>query len=100
MLDATEIEALFTRSDERYVFARWGRAISPVVFGVTDETLQVVKGAIEAVCLVSNHHMAETDPELGSNAMFFFFNEQFTDLTAGVIKLLDKKISKKKMHDS
>jgi len=75
MLDATEIEALFTRSDERYVFARWGRAISPVVFGVTDETLQVVKGAIEAVCLVANHHMAETDPELGSNAMFFFFNE-------------------------
>ncbi len=75
MLDASEIEALFTRSDERYMFARWGRAISPVVFGVTDETLKVVKGAIEAVCLVSNHHMAETDPELGSNAMFFFFNE-------------------------
>ena len=75
MVDASEIEALFTRSDERYVFARWGRAISPVVFVVTDETLKVVKGAIEAVCLVSNHHMAETDPELGSNAMFFFFNE-------------------------
>jgi hypothetical protein len=37
--------------------------------------LNVVKGAIEAVCLVSNHHMAETDPELGSNAMFFFFSE-------------------------
>ena len=75
MLDATEIEALFTRSDESYSFARWGRAISPVVFGVNEETLKVVKGAIEAVCLVSNHHMAETDPELGSNAMFFFFSD-------------------------
>ncbi len=75
MLDATEIEALFTRADGAYSFARWGRAISPVVFGVTDETLKVVKGAIEAVCLVSNHYMAETDPELGSNAMFFFFTD-------------------------
>lgn len=75
MLDAIEIEALFTRADGAYSFARWGRAISPVVFGVTDETLQVVKGAIEAVCLVANHHMAETDPELGSNAMFFFFTD-------------------------
>ncbi|MGB7316713.1 MAG: hypothetical protein WBC85_01975, partial [Planktotalea sp.] len=75
MLDQKEIEALFTRKDGRYSFARWGRAISPVVFGVTDETLKVVKGALEAVCLVANHHMAETDPELGSNAMFFFFTD-------------------------
>lgn len=75
MLATSEIEALFTRTSGDYAFARWGRAISPVVFGVQDETLKVVKGAIEAVCLVSNHHMAETDPELGSNAMFFFFSE-------------------------
>ena len=75
MLDAAEIEALFTRSDKGYAFARWARPIAPVVFGVTEETLQVVKGALEAVCLVSGHQMAETDPELGSNAMFFFFSE-------------------------
>lgn len=75
MLDVNEIEALFTRESGDYTFARWGRAISPVVFGVNDETLKVVKGAIEVVCLVSNHHMAETDPELGSNAMFFFFSD-------------------------
>ena len=75
MLDVNEIEALFRRESGDYTFARWGRAISPVVFGVNDETLKVVKGAIEAVCLVSNHHMAETDPELGSNAMFFFFSD-------------------------
>lgn len=75
MLDASEVEALFTRRDGSYAFARWGRPISPIVFGVTDETLAVVKGAIEALCLVSGHHMAETDPELGTNAMVFFFED-------------------------
>lgn len=75
MLDAIEIEGLFTRSNEGYVFARWGRPIAPVCFGVTEETIAVVKGALEAMCVVSGHQMAETDPELGSNAMFFFFSD-------------------------
>lgn len=70
-----EIEALFTRADGRYVFARWGRPIAPVVFGVEESTLQTVKGAIEAVVTLAGHHMAETDPELGANLMFFFFSE-------------------------
>ena len=69
-----EIEALFTRS-EGYLFARWGRPIVPVVFGVDDRTLAVVKGAIEAVVTLAGHRMAETDPELGSNLMFFFFRD-------------------------
>ncbi|MDK3073246.1 hypothetical protein QO034_09010 [Sedimentitalea sp. JM2-8] len=67
-----EIEALFTRSDGSYAFARWGRPIVPVVFGVQDETLPVIKGAFEAVCALAGHRMAETDPELGSNCMVFF----------------------------
>lgn len=75
MLDASEIEALFTRTDGSFTFARWGRPIAPVIFGVTDETVAVVKGALEAMCVVSGHKMAETDPELGSNAMFFFFTD-------------------------
>lgn len=75
MMQADEIEALFTRSDGQYVFARWGRPIAPVVFGVKDETLSVVKGALEAVMALSGHKMAETDPELGSNFMVFFFRE-------------------------
>jgi hypothetical protein len=45
-----EVEALFTRSDGSFLFARWGRAIAPVVFGVDEATLATVKGAIEAVC--------------------------------------------------
>lgn len=70
-----DIETLFTRRDGTYAFARWGRPISPVVFGVEDETLEVVKGAIEAVVTLAGHEMAETDPELGVNMMFFFFRE-------------------------
>ena len=62
----------FTRSDGSYVFARWGRPIVPVVFGVDDATLSVFKGAIEAVVALANHKMAETDPELGANLMVFF----------------------------
>lgn len=69
------IEALFTRKDGSYAFARWGRPIVPVVFGVLDETMPVVKGAIEAVVTLAGHKMAETDPELGANLMVFFFRE-------------------------
>ena len=70
-----EIEALFTRDGGDFVFARWGRPIVPVVFGVEDQTLSVVKGAFEAVCTLAGHHMAETDPELGVNCMVFFFSD-------------------------
>ena len=70
-----EIEALFTRSDDSYAFARWGRPLAPVVFGVDDTTLTVVKSAIEAVCQLAGHSMSETDPELGSNLMMFFFKD-------------------------
>jgi hypothetical protein len=69
------IQSYFTRSDGQYVFARWGRPIAPIVFGVDDATLGTVKGAIEAVVTLAGHQMAETDPELGSNLMFFFFRE-------------------------
>ena len=77
-----DVAALFTRSDGSYVFARWGRPIAPVVFGVQDETLSVVKGAFEAVTALSGHRMAETDPELGANAMMFFLEDwaELTDL--------------------
>lgn len=69
------IEALFVRADGRYLCARWGRPVVPVVFGVDDATLSVVKGAIEAVVALAGHKMAETDPELGANLMVFFFRD-------------------------
>lgn len=69
-----EIEALFTRRGG-YGFARWGRPIAPVVFGVDDATLGVVKGALEGVAALAGREIAETDPELGSNLMIFFFRD-------------------------
>ncbi len=68
-----DIEALFTRADGTFTCARWGRPIAPIVFGVDDATLEIVKGAIEAVVTLANHQMTETDPELGANLMIFFF---------------------------
>lgn len=70
-----DITALFTRASGEYVFARWGRPIAPIVFGVEDQSLAVVKGALEAVMALSGHKLMETDPELGANLMVFFFRE-------------------------
>lgn len=70
-----DIQTLFTRSDGSYLFSRWGRPIAPIVFGVTDETLSVIKGAIEAIVLHAGHKMTEHDPELGVNLMLFFVRD-------------------------
>lgn len=74
-MTAEQIETMFTRRDGQFAFARWGRPIAPVVFGVEEDALPVVKGALEAVVKLAGHDMAETDTELGSNLMMFFFAE-------------------------
>lgn len=74
-MTAEEVTALFTRASGEYLFARWGRPIVPVVFGVDDATLATVKGAIEAVVVLAGHKMAEHDPELGANLMVFFLRD-------------------------
>ncbi len=74
-MEPDTIEALFTRSDGSYLFARWGRPIVPVVFGVAEDSLPVIKGAFEAVVTLAGHKMAETDPELGANLMLFFVRD-------------------------
>lgn len=74
-MDGAEVEELFTRADGSFLFARWGRPVCPVVFGVDDATLGVVKGAIEAVCALAGHEMGEMDAELGSNLMIFFMSD-------------------------
>jgi len=70
-----DVTDLFTRTDGTYLFARWGRPIAPVVFGMDDATLGVVKGAFEAVVALAGHKMAEVDPELGANLMLFFLRD-------------------------
>jgi len=74
-MDAEAIAQLFTRSDGSYLFARWGRPIVPVVFGVEDSTVSILKGAVEAVVALAGHEMAETDAELGANLMIFFIRD-------------------------
>lgn len=69
------VEALFTRTDGSYLFARWGRPLAPVVFGVEDATVGSVKGALEACCALTGARMAEVDPELGANLMVFFLRD-------------------------
>jgi hypothetical protein len=71
-LSPEDVAALFTRSNGEYVFARWGRPIAPVIFGVEDATLATFKGAVEALVVLARHSTSETDPELGANLMIFF----------------------------
>ena len=71
-LTPQDIEALFTRADGSYLFARWGRPLAPVVFGVEDPSLPVIKGAFEAVATLGEFEITEMDPELGANLMVFF----------------------------
>jgi hypothetical protein len=66
------IAPYFTRPDGNYAFARWGRPISPVVFGVEPQTLDIIRAAAHAMAGLAGVGIAETDPELGSNMMMFF----------------------------
>lgn len=75
-----DVQALFAGEAGDFRFARWGRSIVPIVFGVDAETLSVVKGAIEVVVGLAGHHMAETDPEMGANLMVFFLRD-WSELT-------------------
>lgn len=70
----SDIEVLFQRNGN-YGFSRWGRPIAPVVFGVEEETLAVVKGALEAVTSLAGHGIVETDPDFGSNLWVFFIRD-------------------------
>ncbi len=74
-MDHADVERLFTRSDGSYLFARWGRPIAPVVFGVDEATLSIVKGAFEAVVALADHRMTDLDPELGTNLLVFFIRD-------------------------
>lgn len=69
------IENLFSDRSGGFRFARWGRPIAPIVFGVDDATLNVFKGAVEALSALTRHPLIEMDPELGVNLMFFVFED-------------------------
>jgi hypothetical protein len=75
VLTPEAVAALFTRSDGRFLCARWTRPVAPVVFGVEDASLGVLKGAFEAVVALAGHRMADTDPELGANLLVVFVRD-------------------------
>ncbi len=54
---------LFTDPDGSYRFARWGRPVVPVVFGVDDDTLTHLKDAIARTVAITGGRLEETDPE-------------------------------------
>ena len=69
-----EVEAHFTHSNGTYGFARWGRPIAPIVFGVEDATLSVLKGAIEAVVALANHENGGDGSRIGFQSDVLFLS--------------------------
>ncbi|MDT1060532.1 hypothetical protein RM190_01610 [Paracoccus sp. CPCC 101403] len=74
MLDPDQIAGLFTR-DGRFLCARWGRPVVPVIFGLADETLDIFRAVTRAALAHAGHPMAETDPEMGANMLSFFVRD-------------------------
>lgn len=74
MLGNAEIESLFTR-EGRYLCARWGRPLAPVIFGLADESLPVFREATYAVARHAGLGVTDTDPEMGANMMSFFLRD-------------------------
>lgn len=68
------ITRLFTR-DGRYLCARWGRPVAPVIFGLDDASLDIFRAALRAVLADIRHPLAETDPEMGANLLMFFVRD-------------------------
>lgn len=74
-MTAEQIAALFTRPDGAFLCARWGRPVAPVIFGLTDESLDIFRGAIRAGFAHARHPLADTDPDMGANLMLFFVRD-------------------------
>jgi len=74
VLDSDQIAGLFTR-DGRYLCARWGRPVAPVIFGLADETLDIFREVMRAALAHARHPLAETDPEMGANMMTFLVRD-------------------------
>ena len=67
-----QIEALFTKPDGSFLFARWARPVAPVIFGLADDSLDIFRAALRAGYAHAGHPVVDTDPEMGSNLMLFF----------------------------
>jgi len=87
--DSQEIEALFTRSDGSFRFARWGRALAPAIYGTDAAGSALFEETIASLAGLAGLNLVEEDPELGANFLVFMVND-WRDLSA--IPHLDKLI--------
>jgi hypothetical protein len=62
-----EVARCFTRPDGSFRFARWARPVAPMVYGVAEASLPVLKGGVAVVAGLAGQAFAETDPEAGFN---------------------------------
>lgn len=70
--DAARVAARFTRSDGSFLFARWGRAPSPVIFGTDEAGSEIFGAALRDAAALAGLETRAEDPELGANFMVFF----------------------------
>lgn len=66
-MEPDEIARRFTRPDGRFRFARWARPVAPMVYGVAEASLPVLKGGVRVIADLAGQPVAETDPEAGFN---------------------------------
>lgn len=79
--EAARVAAQFTRSDGGFLFARWGRAPAPVVFGSDEEGTEIFGSALNDVAGLAGLPTAAQDPELGSN-WFVILCSDWSELAA------------------
>lgn len=66
-----KISDLFIR-DGAYHFSRWSKPLSPVIFGVDDESLIAIKSAFSEVLYLASLELSDFDSEIGANLLIFF----------------------------
>ncbi len=69
-----KISDLFLR-DGKYHFSRWSKPISPVIFGVDNDSLTAIRAAFCDVLSLTSLELSDFDPELGANFFMFFCSE-------------------------
>lgn len=74
MDDADRIARLFTR-EGRFLCARWGRPVAPVMFGLDDATLAVFGSVTRAALAHAGIPLVPTDPQMGANMLGFFVHD-------------------------
>lgn len=71
--------------DEGFHFARWSCPLVPMVYGVDDASMALMKGGVELMCDLTGQPMEAGDPETGYNHVTLFLKDwsEMADLPAG-----------------